>query len=170
MEEIPKGRESDNFDMNHAEDEDVLTQVGGFLRKDHYVQHRRDVHMKEIPKGRGSGNFDMDHAEDEGLPTQLYMLCLNTLKDLCFQGQHQLRGRAQSLLLREELMKLYLWGEGFGPGELETALEYSDDTRYIVLDILGGVGHLILRGKNAETQRGCFLVGSSFCLAGYYYT
>jgi hypothetical protein len=31
--------------------------LGGFARKDHYVQHRRDVHMEEIPKGRGSGNL-----------------------------------------------------------------------------------------------------------------
>jgi hypothetical protein len=28
---------------------------GGFTRKDHYLQHRRDVHMIGIPKGRGSG-------------------------------------------------------------------------------------------------------------------
>ena len=39
---------------------------GAFTRKDHYLQHRRDVHMEEIPKGRGSGQVVRGKAWDDG--------------------------------------------------------------------------------------------------------
>lgn len=69
-------------------------------------------------------------------------------------------GSPQSLLLREELTKLYLWGESFGPGELDIALEYSDDTRYSVLDTLGDVGRLLLRGKKQKRKKTTFRLAS----------
>lgn len=38
---------------------------GAFTRKDHYVQHRRDVHMQRIPKGRGSGKAAKGRVQED---------------------------------------------------------------------------------------------------------
>ena len=48
----------------------------------------------------------------------------------------------------EDYHKLYLWGEVFDTGELDKALEQSDDLRDSVVDLLGTIGHLLLRGES----------------------
>jgi hypothetical protein len=96
---------------------------------------------------------------EEGLASQLYSLCRSTLRDLCVKKECIPTRSAQSVLLQEELTKLYLWGESFGPGELDIALEYSDDTRYSVLDTLGDVGRLLLRGKKQKRKEDYILLG-----------
>lgn len=39
---------------------------GAFTRKDHYLQHRRDVHMEYIAKGRGSGQVAKGKVLEDG--------------------------------------------------------------------------------------------------------
>lgn len=94
------------------------------------------------------------HDEDEeGFAAQLYSMCRSVLRDLCLQDQGlPSSGSPRSLLLREELAKLYLWGHSFGPGELDIALDYSDDARYLVLDALTDIGRSLLHGKMSEIQ------------------
>ena len=84
---------------------------------------------------------------EEGFATRLYSLCRSVFGDLCSQEQDFPSRRLQLLLLREELAKLYLWGQAFGPGELDKAIDYSEDVRYLVFDALGEVGRTVLRGK-----------------------
>jgi hypothetical protein len=55
-------------------------------------------------------------------------------------------------LFERKLAELYLWSHSFGPGELDTALDYSDDARYLVLDALRDVGRSLSRGKISEMQ------------------
>ena len=49
-------------------------------------------------------------------------------------------------MLKDELGKLYLWGQAFGDDKLDRALEYSDEVRGNVLESLGDIGRLLLRG------------------------
>lgn len=124
---------------------------------------RRNRYTQEWLESCASNPLTIDgqlaHDEDEeGIAIQLYSICSSVLRDLCSQTQDPHSTRPQSLLLREELTKLYLWGQSFGPGELDLALEHSDDVRYIVLDALGNIGRLLLRGKISETQESYFLL------------
>ena len=105
-------------------------------------------------KSKGQQSYD---EGEQGFAAQLYSLCQSVLGDLCSQGQRSSSSRSwQSLLLREELAKLYLWGHDFGPGELDTALDYSDDARYLVLDALTDIGCSLLRGKIFKIQERYF--------------
>ena len=90
---------------------------------------------------------------EEGFAARLYSSCRSVLGDLCSCEQGSLYSRSlQPHLLREELAELYLWGHGFGPGELDTALDYSDDARYLVLDALADIGQSLLWGKISKNQ------------------
>ena len=100
--------------------------------------------------------------DEEGLAARLYRQCRNALRDLCSQEQSGRGNMEQSYLLKEELAMLYLWGQNLGPGELDAALEYSDDVLYAVLDALGNIGHALLKGKTLKTQYGCLATGEVF--------
>ncbi len=87
-------------------------------------------------------------TEDEGFAARLYTCCLYVFRYLCEQEAKIASTRTRSLALKEELGKLYLWGQAFGAGELDRALEQSDDLRETVLKLLGDIGQLVLRGEN----------------------
>lgn len=87
------------------------------------------------------------YGDEQGLASQLYHSCQCVLRDLCVERQVTRFEGLQRLLLREELAKLYLWGQSFGPGELDVALDHSDDARYITLDALGCIGQSLLHGE-----------------------
>lgn len=115
----------------------------GSIRRYRYTQEW----LESSDSSRVINDGQLNHDEDEeGIAGQLYSSCRSVLRDLCSQEQDPPSTTAQSLSLREELAKLYLWGHSFSPGELDTALENSDDVRYIVLDTLGDVGRSLLRG------------------------
>ena len=84
--------------------------------------------------------------EDQGFATRLYSLCLCLFLFLCQREQNIPSKRHKVPNLKEELGKLYLWGEAFRDGKLDRALEYSDDVRRNVLDSLGSIGKILLRG------------------------
>ena len=88
---------------------------------------------------------DKDDQEQD-FATRLYSLCLRLLLFLC-QQEHTVPAKSYGVpQLKEELGKLYLWGEAFRHGKLDRALEYSDDVRGNVLDSLGSIGKILLRG------------------------
>ena len=100
--------------------------------------------------GRSSSAFDKtlkhDDDEDQNFAARLYSLCLHLLLSLCQREQNIPSKRQKVSNLKEELGKLYLWGEAFRSGKLDRALEYSDDVRANVLDSLGDIGKILLRG------------------------
>lgn len=102
----------------------------------------------------GTTDGQRPHDEGkEGFAARLYSLCRSVLRGLCSQEQSSpYFENLQPLLLREELAKFHLWGHGFSPGELDAALDYSDDARYLVLDALADIGRILLRGKISEIQ------------------
>ena len=90
-----------------------------------------------------------DHTsqrEIEGLAGELYASCLTALRLIYMEQRGRRPSGSQSLLLGEELGRLHLWGQGFHPGELDEALEHSEDVRSIVLRSFKGIGVALLRG------------------------
>lgn len=83
-------------------------------------------------------------SEDQDFATRLYSLCLHLLLFLCQREQNVPSKKSKAANLKEELGKLYLWA--FRSGKLDRALEYSNDVRGNVLDSLGGIGKILLRG------------------------
>lgn len=125
------------------------------MSKTRYIQKWLDARPSNVATTDGQrahGEGEGEGEGEQGFAAGLYYLCQSVMGVLCSQEQDSPSRRLQSLLLREELAKLYLWGQSFGPGELDTALDYSDDARYLVLDALGKVGRSLLLGKILETQ------------------
>lgn len=90
--------------------------------------------------------LNANDSEDQDFATRLYSLCLHLLLFLCQREQNVPSKKSKAANLKEELGKLYLWGEAFRSGKLDRALEYSNDVRGNVLDSLGGIGKILLRG------------------------
>ena len=93
---------------------------------------------------------DVEPDQDEysqGLATRLYQLGRQGLQQLCRRKEKIPRLNLSQSALREELGRLYLWGEAFENGKLEKALEQSEDLRDTVLDFLCAIGDSIIRGK-----------------------
>lgn len=88
--------------------------------------------------------------DNDGIAAQLYTMCQHLLKYICTQYQKSSPERLQTQLLKEELTKLYLWAQDYGNGELDAALEYSDDTHCVVLAVLEDIAQLLLRGKTSN--------------------
>lgn len=84
--------------------------------------------------------------DDQGFAARLYQLCLRALQDFYRQERDKHSSKSGSIVLRECLGRLYLWGEPFGVGELDRALEQSNELRDNVLERLGHIGELLLRG------------------------
>ena len=96
---------------------------------------------------------DDEDAQEQDLATRLYSLCLRLLLFLC-QQEHTIPSKSYEVpKLKEELGKLYLWGEAFRHGKLDRALEYSDDVRGNVLDSLGNIGKTLLHGTIVQPFR-----------------
>ena len=122
-------------------------------RRNRYTQEWLDsnsLHLQPIERSRCD-----DEGEEEGLAARLYRLCQHALRHRCAQERSERGGEQLSSLLKEELTILYLWGQNYGSGELDTALEYSDDARYAVLDALRNLGRALLQGKGLNKQHSC---------------
>ena len=89
--------------------------------------------------------YSVEHSE--GFASRLYNSCLTVFQGVCTR---------MCPGAREEIAKLYLWGQSFGPTELDIAMEYSDDAHTVVLDALGCIGQLLLDGEHSMMQRYCF--------------
>ena len=80
-----------------------------------------------------SSNFDetltYNDNEDQDFAARLYSLCLHLILFLCQREEDTPSRRQKAPKLKEELGKLYLWGEAFQSGKLDRALGYSDDVR-----------------------------------------
>ena len=101
--------------------------------------------------GFTAADVEPDHNEcNQGLATRLYQLSRDGLQQLCRQNRTAPRLKSTLSALREELGKLYLWGEAFENGKLDKALELSDDLRDTVLEFLCAIGDSIIRGKHSE--------------------
>ena len=98
--------------------------------------------------GCTAADVEPDHNEhNQGLATRLYQLSRQGLQQLCRQEEYIPRLNLSQSALKEELGRLYLWGEAFENGKLDKALEQSEDLRDTVLEFLCAIGDIIVRGK-----------------------
>ena len=89
-------------------------------------------------------NKESGHIEpDEGLATRLYLLSREGLQRLCRRRESN---SWQSSWLAT-LGKLHLWGESLENGRFDKALDQSEDLRVTVLELLCGIGNMVMRGK-----------------------
>ena len=95
-----------------------------------------------------AGERGTDH--DEGFASRFYSICLRGFQQLCRQEQEGYAHGSRSYSLKEELDKIYMWGESFGPGELDKALGESEEIRDNVLDLLVQLGELVICGKASK--------------------
>lgn len=98
-----------------------------------------------------AADVEPDHDKyNQGLATRLYRLGRHGLQQLCRQKKTTPGLDRSQSALREELGKLYLWGEAFENGNLDKALEQSEDLRDTVLEFLCAIGDSIIQGKRFE--------------------
>ena len=114
--------------------------------------HKSSRHRKARPT-------EVDNHE---LATQFHKACLRVFKlflhYLPVLSTFRINAD-QTANAKEELGRLYLWGESFGNGGLEKALEQSDEIRDNVLKLLRGIGGTLLRG-NIHLTSACNLLGT----------
>lgn len=124
---------------------DVVKAVSDANNEKNRTREWLDAHSDTSPDlAGGLANSE----DDQGIAARLYSLCLRVLRQMCRQEQYQSSSGNSISMLKEELGKLYLWGEAFRDGKLDRALEYSDEVRSNVLESLGDIGRLLLRGKD----------------------
>lgn len=122
---------------------DSLYKNGGDGRSD-YLLHWLDADTSD---STANDEFSAGDEDEQGFAARLYQACLRALQDIYRQERFKGSSRSRSSVLRESLGRFYLWGEPFGVGELDRALEQSDELRDDVLERLGHIGKLLLRGK-----------------------
>lgn len=92
------------------------------------------------------------NLEAEGFATRLYHACLQVLRYACHEGRSDDHDGSHSFKMKEVLGRLYLWGANFRSGDLDAALDPFEDLRSNVLELLGDIGRLLLRGMAQTTQ------------------
>lgn len=99
--------------------------------------------------GYTAAEVDPDQNDyNQGLATRLYLLSREGLQRLCWRNKACSPPKSSVSTLKEELGKLYLWGEAFENGKLDKALELSEDLRDTVLELLCAIGDVITRGQH----------------------
>lgn len=78
-------------------------------------------------------------------PSYLYQICLDALQHLYRQKEGEESHQSDSLVLRDDLQRLYLWGEAFEHGALDQASSRCNDLKAALLELLGDIGRLILQ-------------------------
>ena len=130
--------------------DDALRSIRSANRQANWTQEWLDGHPYASP-GPNETLGDSD-IHDQGFAARLYSLCLRLLRYVCRQEKNISSERHGVSSLKEELGKLYLWGEAFGNGKLDRALDYSDDVRNNVLDSLRDIAKLLLRGMIRQSS------------------
>jgi hypothetical protein len=75
---------------------------------------------------------------------------------LVFVGRSPAQEKKYEKSLKDSMGKLFLWGDGFRDGRLETTLEKSDDLKEATLENLTAIGKTLISCK--------LLLRSSTCL------
>ena len=109
-----------------------------------YLQQWLESDTSDGIEERGTSAENENH---QGFAARLYHLCLYALKYIQKEEHVKSSGSHRSVSFRECLVALYLWGDSFSTGELDKALDQSDDMKESVLEQLARIGKLVLRGK-----------------------
>lgn len=98
--------------------------------------------------GASTSPSSLDQSfEHDGIATQLHAQSIDIFRRIYRIKRHTCPSDKSFSKVKEELGKFYLWGNAFADGELDRALESSDDVRFEVLDSLSAIARLLLRGE-----------------------
>jgi hypothetical protein len=100
---------------------------------------------------KASGGNSGDNGTTTGFAWNLYdhvLKLLSALVPLAVQTSSGL-SKKDTRSLKESLGDLFLWGDGFRDGSLESILEESDDLKESVVALLITVGEIIVSSKSA---------------------
>ena len=119
-----------------ASDRNIAEKLGG--------SHFRDV---EDSNGQDIIEDVEEDGDELGFAERLFKTCLHLFRELWLElsAQSPSPKCIRDGLLVEGLGKLYLWGESFQDGTLDTALEQSDELREDVLKIICRIGRILTR-------------------------
>ena len=95
----------------------------------------------ETPSG---SSCDIPDAH-ETFAARLYHCCVASFRDFCQFRERQNDTVILKSNLRDELARLYMWGEYFKDGELDIALALSEELASKVISILSAIGKRLLR-------------------------
>ena len=109
--------------------------------------NRRELVQHWLKLGSLTGSEASSRYVDHEFATRLYEQSLETLRYLSHGGTKNETSTLPSCMLKEELGKLYLWGEVFAHGDLIRALDQSDDLKDDILDLLSNIGRILLQGR-----------------------
>jgi hypothetical protein len=125
-----------------------ITDRNGLEARSDYLLQWLDADV-EVDNTRSLTNHGASARDEnvQGFAARLYQLCLHALQKIYIREREKRKFGSQATGLRDCLGRLYLWGESFERGELDRALEESDEVRESVLERLGHIGKLLLRGK-----------------------
>ncbi len=131
-------------------DNDAATLISGGDDHKEFMQQWLDTNKSSSVDFARTCPGERDIDREEGFASRFYSTCLRGFQQLCRQEQERYAHGSRSSLLKEELDRLYMWGESFGPGELDKALGESEEIRDNVLDLLVNLGELVIRGKASK--------------------
>lgn len=90
-----------------------------------------------------SGNGDVGFA---GL---LYESCLGLFKDIYTQSRKSsVLSKDDQRQLKEELGRLFLWGDAFRDGKLDRVLVQWGDLRMTILEFISGIGKVLTSSES----------------------
>ena len=102
------------------------------------------------------GNHALSTADEsnQGFAFHLLQLCLHALRNVQKKEDDQCPSSSRTIL-GDCLGTLRLWGDSFGPGELDKALDQSNELKESVLEQLVNIGKVLLQGmKNVSIDVG----------------
>ena len=92
----------------------------------------------------------LDVSPQSGFATSLYTLCLGRLSQLTNTWVEHRSSRARSRAetrLKEVQRRLYLFGDSFEAGKLESCLNADDELCSATLGLLADIGKILAHGK-----------------------
>ena len=90
-----------------------------------------------------------EEESDQGLASSLFQQCVHALRDFQKEEHEKCPSTSRKDSLRESIGTLRLWGDTFGAGELDKALDQSDELKESVLEQFVNIGRLLLQGMKA---------------------
>ena len=100
-----------------------------------------------IPSPREALSTDID---EDGFATRFHKTCIRVLKLVTESipgGALFGKNDARAASMKEELGRLYLWGESFESQDLDEALDQSDEVRDNVLELFCDIGESLINGN-----------------------
>lgn len=91
--------------------------------------------------------FSTTGIMDVGFVWTFHEECINLITNLLPLISHRPTLRIQNEVLKEDVRRLFLWGESFRNGKLEMVLSQSEELKDIVLEFITAIGLLLTDSK-----------------------